>query len=63
MHPKDADRMTSSVDHDQTAFYTVCIDLSVPVFRIFIVCCYLTHYCKIKDTETEEEEKLTGLNQ
>ena len=45
MHPKDADRMTNSVDSDQTApcwssliwVYTVYSDLYVPIFGIFTV--------------------------
>ena len=45
MHPKEADGMANSVDPDQTAPFrssliwvcTVCLDLSVPIFRILMV--------------------------
>ena len=45
MHPKDADGMASRIDHDQTApcrssliwVYTVYLELSVPILRIFVV--------------------------
>ena len=46
MPPKDVERMANSVDLDQSRLllkssliriYTVCSDIHVPIFRIFIV--------------------------